>query len=582
MVSAYVRGLQGKDEKKGVIATLKHFAGYSFSEGGRNFAPAHVGRREFMDVFLLPFEMAIKEGGALSVMNAYQDFDGEAPAGSRWLLTEILRERWGFKGFVVADYGAVTFLHMFHRVAAGGAEAAAMALSAGLDVELPNAVEFPGGLKDALEKGIIKEDDIDVSVKRVLERKFRLGLFESPYVDINTIELDLPGERALARTIAEKSITLLSNDGVLPLSKDTGKIAVIGPNADQMMALFGNYSFENHIVSTHYPDSAEEVVSAATVLDVIRERLSDKTVEFVQGCEITGSENTDLENAVEATKNAETAILVLGDKAGHFRQGTVGEGTDTADISLPGDQDRLARAVMETGTPTIIVLLNGRPFAMPEIAENASAIIEAWFPGQEGAGAIADVLFGDINPGGKTTLTFSRTAGAQPCFYNHKLLAKGVPNLPEFEPVFPFGHGLSYTVFEYSDLALSADEVPVDGEFQLGCTVRNTGDVEGEEVVQLYIQDLLASVTRPVKELKGFVRVGLEPGEAKKITFHIHTDMLSFTGIDFKRVVEPGEIKLMLGSSSVDIRLETTITLTGDIREVDEDRVLHSRVEVGR
>jgi beta-glucosidase len=580
MVTSYVKGLQGPDIDQGVIATLKHFAGYSFSEGGRNFAPAHVGRREFMDVFLTPFEMAVKNGGALSVMNAYEDFDGEAPASSRWLLTEILRESWGFEGFVVADYAAVTFLRELHHVASNKAEAAAAALRAGLDIELPNPVEYPEGLRQALENGLITEAEIDLSVSRLLKLKFRLGLFDNPYIDSEAIDMDRSEDQAVAKTVAEKSITLLANDGILPLVKSVEKIAVIGPNADDRMALFGNYSFENHVVSTHFPDAAEQVVSAPTILDILKERLDENRISYTKGCEVMSEELDGLDEAINIARDASVAVLVVGDKAGHFRRGTVGEGTDTADLALPGGQMKLVEAVLDTGTPTVVVLLNGRPFDLSSIKSRAAAILEAWFPGQAGAAVIVDALFGDLNPGGKTTLTFSQGAGTQPGFYNHKFLAGGIPRLPEFEPVFPFGHGLSYTDFEYTDLSLAPREVPVDGEVVISFTIRNVGARPGDEVVQLYFQDLWASVTRPIKELKGFVRLTLQPGQAKRILFTVHADLLSFTGIDYKRIVEPGEFKVMIGASSEDIRLKGEFSLTGDAREVGEDRSLTSRVEI--
>ncbi|GAB4343937.1 MAG: glycoside hydrolase family 3 N-terminal domain-containing protein [Candidatus Abyssubacteria bacterium] len=580
MVTHYVRGLQGDDLTKGIIATLKHFAGYSFSEGGRNFAPAHVGPREFADVFLTPFEMAVKEGGALSVMNAYQDIDGEPPAASRKLLTETLRERWGFKGMVVADYGAVTFLHALHRVAEDRAHAAAMALKAGLDVELPQPAEYPKGLKEALAKGLISQSDIDISLARVLRMKFRLGLFERPYVDTAAIDLNRPDEQELARTIAEKSLTLLKNDGTLPLPHSLRKVAVIGPNAHERMGLFGNYSFENHVVSTHFPDAAEQVVSAPTILEALRKRLSDESVLYAKGCEIMTNESGGIEEAASLARNADVAIVVIGDKAGHFRLGTVGEGTDTADLGLPGAQAKLVDAVISTGTPTVVVLLNGRPYAIPDIAERAAAILEAWFPGQAGANAIVDALFGDINPGGKTTVTFSRGAGAQPAYYNHKFLAAGLPRLPESEPVFPFGHGLSYTSFEYSDLRLSASEITVDGKIEISCNIKNTGDRPGDEVVQLYVQDIHASVSRPVKELKGFVRVTLTPSETKRVSFTLPADLFSFTDIHYRKVVEPGLMRIMLGSSSEDIRLESEFSLTGPVRVLSETRALTSSVTV--
>ncbi|MBW2092890.1 MAG: glycoside hydrolase family 3 C-terminal domain-containing protein, partial [Deltaproteobacteria bacterium] len=382
----------------------------------------------------------------------------------------------------------------------------------------------------------------------------------------------------LAKIIAEKSIILLKNDGTLPLSKSIKKLAVIGPNSNDKMALFGNYSFENHVVSTHFPDAAEQVVSAPTIFEVLRERLSKVRIGYAKGCEVMNAGKENIAEAVTLARESSVALVVVGDKAGHFRQGTVGEGTDTADLALPGRQAQLVKAVIATGTPTIIVLLNGRPFAMKKIADQAAAIVEAWFPGQAGAEAVADVLFGDLNPGGKTTLTFSQGAGAQPSYYNYKFLAHGIPRLPEAEPLFPFGHGLSYTTFEYSDLSLSASEVPVDGVITISCTVRNTGSREGDEVVQLYVQDLYASITRPVKELKGFIRLGFNPDEAKRISFTVSADLLSFTGPDYKKIVEPGAIKVMIGTSSEDIRLTGEFKLTGPVREAGEDRALTSEV----
>ena len=580
MVSHYVKGLQGNDLQKGVIATLKHFAGYSFSEGGRNFAPVHVGQREFSDVFLLPFEMAIKDGGALSVMNAYSDFDGEAPAASRWLLTEVLRNRWNFEGFVVSDYGAISHLHQLHHVAENKTDASAAALKAGLDVELPAPVEYPEGLKDALEKGLITEADIDLSVSRVLKMKFRLGLFENPYVEPSVIELDRPEERTLAKTVAEKSITLLTNNGLLPLPESPGKIAVLGPNADDRMALYGDYSFENHVVSTTSPAEAAKIVTSPTVLDILKKRLPADQLRHARGCDVMGEETDGIAEAVDMARQADIAVVIVGDKAGLFRRGTVGEGTDTADLSLPGAQQQLVESIIETGTPVVVVLVNGRPFAMRTIAEKASAIVEAWFPGQAGAEVIVDVLFGALNPGGKTTLTFSQGAGVMPTYYNHKYLSGGVPRLPEIENVFPFGHGLSYTTFEYVDLTVSDTAVPVDGSVDISCTINNSGDRAGDEIVQLYLHDVVASITRPVKELKGFARLSLMPGEAKRVIFTVSADLLSFTGIDYKRIIEPGIINVMIGSSSKDIRLEGEFTLVGSVREVGENRVLTTEVKV--
>lgn len=578
MVSAYVRGLQGDDPTAGIIATLKHFAGYSFSEAGRNFAPTHVGRRELADVFLLPFEMAVKLAGARSVMNSYQEVDGEQPAASKWLLTEVLREQWGFDGFVVADYGAVTFLHAFAGVAHDGVEASALALRAGLDVELPAPVEFPAGLPAALDAGRVTIDDIDLAVRRVLTAKFRAGIFERPYVDVDAIVMERPDERALATEVAQRSITLLVNDGTLPLDpQTTGRVAVVGPNADEVMALFGNYSFENHLVSTHFADAAD-VVQVPTVLDALRGRFAD--IDHERGCEVMSTDTSGMDAAVTLAAASDVAIVVVGDKAGHFKQGTVGEGTDRTDLMLPGAQEALVHAVAATGTPTVVVLLNGRPFTLGAVVPQVAAIVEAWFPGQDGANVIADVLTGAINPSGKLTVSFPHAVGAEPIVYGHKPMASGFPTQDEFGFVFPFGHGLSYTSFEYSALELDAERVPTDGQVDGRFVLANVGDRQGIEVAQLYVRDPVASITRPVLELKGFVPVALEPGEQREVAFILPTDLLSFTGVDLERIVEPGVIEVKVGASSQDIRLEGTVELTGPTRTCGDDRALVSTVSV--
>jgi len=585
IVSAYVRGLQGDDLREGVVATLKHFAGYSGSEGGRNFAPLHAGPREMAEVFLLPFEMAVKTAGALSVMNGYHDIDGQPCASSYELLTEILRERWGFEGIVVADYGAVWMLESLHGAAADDAEAAAAALGAGLDVELPAARVYPKGIPEALAAGSLTAEIVDRAALRVLRLKLRLGLMERPYVDEGPIVLERDEDRALSREVADASLTLLRNDGVLPLDAERcGRVAVIGPNANDAMALFGNYSFLNH-VTTHF-DEPDAAAGIPTVLDALRERLGPGRVSFAQGCFILradapaepgtallSDDRSGFDAAVTAAREADVAVLVVGDRAGHFRTGTVGEGTDTDDLSLPGVQPELAEAVASTGTPTVVVLVNGRPFDLTGL-DPAMAILEAWFPGQDGAAAIADVLFGVRNPSGRTPVSFSRGAGVQPAYYNHKRLARGVPGMPAFRPLFPFGHGLSYTRFEYADLSLSSRAVPVDGEVEISFQLRNTGQRSGAEVAQLYVHDPAASVTRPVRELKGFARVDLEAGERRRVSFRLHADMLSFIGPGLHRIVEPGTIEVFVGGSSEDTPLQAEFELTGEVRRTSENRVL--------
>ena len=569
--TAYVRGLQGDDLTTGVVATTKHFAGHSFSEGGRNLAPAHVGPREMADVFLLPFEMAVKDGGVRSVMNAYQENDGVPAAASRELLTEILRDRWGFDGIVVSDYFSVGYLHALHGVTAGQAESAAAALHAGIDVELPSPDCYGAPLADAIDRGLVADADLDRAVERMLRLKEELGLFERPYVEVaGTIDVDPPEHRALAYEVAIRSIVLLKNDGVLPLT-DGARLAVIGPNAASGAALLGNYSFENH-VAAHFPD-APPGVAVATIADAL-------SVAAVHGCDVTGDDGSGIDEAVAAAEAAEVAVVVVGDHAGHFGGGTSGEGTDTDDLALPGLQQQLVEAVVGTGTPTVVVLVVGRPYDVQWIAEHAAAVVGAWFPGEEGGTAVADVLLGRVNPSGKTPVTFGRGAGQQPFPHLHKPLSRVGYSRSSTRPVFPFGHGLSYTTFEYGNLTIEPAEVPVDGDVVVSCTVCNTGGREGEEVVQLYVRDPVASVTRPLQELRGFARVALEPGAAACVRFTIPADVLSFTGVDLRRVVEPGRIDVTVGASSEDGRLHGAFTLVGDVREVGERRRLTTGVAV--
>lgn len=583
IVSAYVAGLQGDDLREGIVATLKHFCGYSGSEGGRNFAPLHAGPRELADVFLLPFEMAVKTAGAQSVMNAYQEIDGIPCAASRFLLTETLRERWGFGGVVVADYFAVRMLHQLHRVTETPAQSAVAALRAGLDVELPMTECYQPGLLEALARGDVDLATIDCAVRRVLRMKLALGIFERPYADVEAIELDRPEERALARQVAEESIVLLANDGVLPLAESGARIAVIGPNAADPMALFGNYSFQNHVAS-HFRDRA--IAPAPTVLDALRARFGAARVVHAEGCRILDApgqlsqDRSGIDAAAALAREADVAVLVLGDKAGHFRTGTVGEGTDASELSLPGVQPELVEAVLATGTPTVVVLVNGRPFDLARIAGRAAAIVLAWFPGQDGAAAIAAVLAGDVNPSGKTTLGFARGAGAMPRTHDARRLSEGVPPLPAHAPVFPFGHGLSYTRFEYEALAIEPAQIPTDGEVSVRFRVRNAGARDGVEIAQLYLSDPVASVTRPLHELRGFARVALAAGEAARVELRIPADLCAFTGADLARIVEPGRIEVAIGASSADLRLRGHFDLTGPLRRVGEARAFEPQVRI--
>jgi beta-glucosidase len=548
--TAYVEGLQSS----GVAATVKHFAAYSASEGGRNLAPSHVGPRELEDVFLVPFEMAVRDGGAMAVMNAYQDNDGEPAAASSSLLTGVLRDRWGFEGVVVADYFSVAFLHSLHGVSAGPAESAALALRAGIDVELPNPDCYGEPLLEAVSRGLVAEADVDRAVGRVLRFKDRLGLSEEHAEQTLPVDLDREGDRALARRVAERSVVLLRNEGgVLPLAPGA-RVAVIGPSAEDGLALLGNYSFQHH-VADHLSGSPAgvPVVSVAEGL----------------GAELGAA-------AVTASlDDADVAVVVVADRAGHFGRGTVGEGTDVDDLSLPLGQQAVVEEAVASGLPTIVVLVTGRPYDLTWIAEHVPAIVAAWFPGEEGGAAVAGVLSGRVNPAGRTPLTWGHGAGQQPFTYLHKPLGRAGYVRSSTRPLFAFGHGLSYTTFSYRDLVVPA-EVPVDGEVEVSCTVTNTGGRDGDEVVQLYVRDPVASVTRPVLELKAFLRVALSAGESVGVVFTVPTDMLSFTGVDGRRVVEPGVIEVTVGP------LTGSVVLMGDVRVIDGDRRRFSGARIVR
>jgi beta-glucosidase len=590
MGSAYIRGLQGQDLTQGIVATGKHFVGYGMSEGGMNFAPAHLGTRELHEVFLYPFEAAVKTANLGSMMNAYHELDGIPCGSSRELLTEILRDQWGFEGIVVSDYFAVDMLSYFHHIAKDKQEAAKLGLEAAIDVELPSTDCYGDPLRKAIKDGQISEALVDTCVRRMLRMKFLLGLFENPYVDAGAVVFDTPEQRTLAHEIAQKSIILLKNENeFLPLKKDLSSIAVIGPNADSVRNLLGDYAYPAHIETllqhmkekddmfrTALPDKlelAQDSVSMISVLEAIKRKVSAQTnVYYANGCDVMGESRDGFGEAVEAASKADVAVLVVGDKSGLTKDCTCGESRDRATLGLPGIQDELVRAVYETGTPIVIVLTTGRPLTIPWMAEHIPAILEAWLPGEEGANAIADVLFGDFNPGGKLPMSFPKDIGQIPTFYNHKPSGGRTNWNGDYvdmttKPLFPFGHGLSYTTFEFSNLRIdgaSGDSVTV------GVDVTNVGKRSGDEVVQLYLHDPVASVTRPVKELKGILRLTFQPGEKRTVTFQFSVNQMAFYNRTMDYVVEPGTIEVMVGSSSNDIRLTGTFEIAGQTRSVDK------------
>ncbi|MGH9213270.1 MAG: glycoside hydrolase family 3 N-terminal domain-containing protein [Acidimicrobiales bacterium] len=583
---AFVGGLQGDDLRHGVVATAKHFVGYSASEGGLNWAPAHIPSRELREVYLHPFEAAVAAAELRSVMNAYQELDGVPCAADRNLLTRILREEWGFDGTVVADYFSIRQLASYHRIAADEVEAAAIAVTAGLDAELPSTDCYGAPLIEAVRSGRVNEATVDTAVRRVLRTKFDLGLFEQPYVDVGRAAtlFDTPPQRALAREIAAKSIVLLRNDGVLPLATDVGSVAVIGPNADAARHLFGDYTYPAIIESlleardtdrNPFGMPLDEGFSvdgasarATTVLAALRGRFGSR-VRFAPGCEVVDPSRTGFADAVAVAAAADVAVLVMGDRAGMTDECTSGESRDRATLDLPGVQEHLAREVLATGTPVALVLVAGRPIGSAWLHERCAAVVMAWMPGQEGAGAIADVLGGQVNPGGKLPISFPRTVGQVPVFYGHKASGgrsnwKGDYVETAVTPLYPFGHGLSYTTFSLSAVVAGPTEASWADSVTVEATVANTGDRDGDEVVQLYIRRRRASVTRPVLELKNFVRVPVTSGRSRTVMFQLPLGQTGFYGRDRAYVVEPGEVDVLVGTSSHDLVEAGSVTVVAD------------------
>jgi beta-glucosidase len=571
MGAAYVRGLQGESLANGVIATSKHFVGYGASEGGMNWAPPHLAPRELREVYLYPFEAAVKEAGLASLMNGYHELDGIPCGASHELLTEILRAEWGFDGTVVSDYFAVNQLHTYHQVVGSKAEAAALALEAGIDVELPSTDCYGAPLLEAVQRGLVSQDLLDTVVRRVLTQKFALGLFDNSYVQVEAVQFDTPDQRALARKIAQQSLVLLKNEGnLLPLATHLDSIAVIGPNADSTRNLFGDYSYPAHLESLMEmkanntfgmptPDAVtmeNDFISAVSILQGIKAKVgAGTTVRYAQGCDVLSDSRAGFAEAVEAARSSKLAILVMGDKAGLTDGCTSGEACDRAELTLPGVQAELVRAVYETGTPVVLVLVNGRPVALDWMAEYIPAILVAWFPGEEGGNAVADALFGEVNPGGKLPISFPYTAGQLPVYYGHKPSGgrsqwKGNYVETPSSPQYPFGYGLSYTTFVYSNLRISSGQAKLGDIITISADVQNTGTREGDEVVQLYTHTTHSSVTRPVKELRGFKRVELAPGETRTVTFQLSVNQLGYYDRQMRFGVEPGMIEVIVGRSS--------------------------------
>ncbi|HEY2557040.1 MAG TPA: glycoside hydrolase family 3 N-terminal domain-containing protein [Diaminobutyricibacter sp.] len=631
---AFTKGLQGTDLLEGVIATAKHFLGYAMTEGGQNMAATQVTARELREVYARPFAAAIQLAGLASVMNSYSEIDGIPVGASEAILTGLLRDELGFEGTVVSDYTTVPMLHTRQKVAKDVAEAGVLALKAGLDVELPAAVGYGALLADQVRAGAVSEDILDTSVRRVLRDKFALGLFERPYVDEDPIVLAeiAPQGAELAQRLASESLTLLKNeDAVLPLSRSIQRIAIVGPHADEVGFAFPGYTYPVGLgmlgammmggdgnmagldaMGGEFPPEAmaaagaefgpafavspEEYIrqhyGSITLAEAVRALVPDAEVTVVPGCGVLDSEPQDIDAAVTAASNADVVIAAFGGRGGwFFGANTEGEGSDSAEIDLPRNQRTLLAAVAATGTPVVGVLSTGRPMALTEALPSLSALIHAYYGGQQGTRAIANALFGIENPGGKLPYSMPRHTGQVPIYAGQHNgsgyrrtesdMHKGYRDLPA-TPLFAFGHGLSYTTFAYSDVTLSDTTVDSSGSIEVSVTVRNTGAVTGDEVVQLYFSDTATGLARPAQELVGFRRVALEPGAAQTVTFAVTLDQLAYLGVDGSTwIVEPGPIDVLVGSASDDIRVHERFEVTGPTVTVGRSRSFLSESRLG-
>jgi beta-glucosidase len=557
MAAARVRGFQGDDvaAPDRIFACLKHYVAYGAAIAGRDYNSVDMSEWTLREIYLPPFHAGV-EAGAATVMSAFNLLNGVPTTANPLTLNGVLRGEWGFDGFIVSDWNSVGEL-ITHGYAADAREAARLALDATIDMDMMGDI-YAGQLADVVRAGVVPETLLDASVRRVLRAKFMLGLFEDPYVDPDAESAVILHQDhvAAARDAAAKSMVLLKNEGaLLPLSDDVGSIAVIGPLADNQSDLLGSW---------HARGLSEDVV---TVLAGIRGRAgSATTVTYAQGASVTGPEREGFGEAVEVARAADVAIVVLGE-----REFETGEAASRATPDLPGVQQELLEAVHATGTPIVAVIMSGRPLVIPWLAEHVPAILQAWHPGIQGGNAVADVLWGDVNPSGKLTVSFPRAVGQIPVYYAHHNTGRpptdqrftskylDVPNTP----LYPFGHGLSYTTFEYGDLTLSADTIASDETLTVSATVTNAGTVAGAEVVQLYIRDLVASVVQPVKELQGFTKVFLEPGERQTVQFTLGPPELGFYDQDMQWVVEPGTFRVWVGWNSVE-GLEGSFVVAGD------------------
>ena len=578
--SAYVRGLQ----KNGIVATLKHFAGHSSPRVARNHGPVSMGWREMYDFMLPPFELAIRESKVGSVMNSYTDVDGIPCASSVQLLTDVLHDELGFDGVVVSDYWAISFLEHMHRVAGNKEEAAALALKAGIDVELPATRCYGDDLVSAVRKGLIEEKYVDRSCRRVLLQKVQQGLLDAnwdPANDVSSpvgnVNLDTTENREVALRAARESVILLQNkEGFLPLQNKKLKIALIGPCADDGAAFLGCYSFSNHVMA-QFKDLGMGI-EVPTLKSALEKLLPESEITFVAGVPVKDFDTSGIAAAKKLVDSSDLAIYVVGDRAGLFGRGTSGEGNDVPDLKLPGAQAEMLDTCLDSPVPGLVVSVSGRPYAMGDFVDRAKSVIQAFMPGEEGGTAIAEVITGVISPSGRLPVEIPATISGQPSTYlQPKYGTAGLGMSPvDSIPLFTFGHGLTYTKFDYRNFVVSENSVPSKGEFTASVDVNNSGDRDGIEVVQLYFEDPIAEVARPVIQLLGFARVPLKAGEKKTVTFTVHTDRLSYIGAEYTRIVDPGKITLSVGSSRSNLHFSKDIEIVGQVRSVPFDRVMRT------
>ncbi len=566
MAQTIVETMQGHDLKSPdhVVAVLCHYPGQSQPVSGLERGAMEISERTLRSVFLVPWVAGIKKAGALGVMATYPAIDGVPTHASEWILTKILREELAFDGLVLSEGGGIGTLR-YEGLARNDEEAGALALKAGVDVGISYESAYMQAMTKDIEQGLVPQSLLDRAVRRILKAKFRLGLFENPMVDVARAQQVVNNEehQKLALQAAREGIVLLKNKGnLLPLSKSIDSIAVIGPNADHAKNQLGDYV--SHAV----------LQPIVTILEGIKATVSPQTkVEYVKGCDVVGAKLNEIAKAQEAAKRAKVAVVVVGENewGSAGKTGTDGEGYDVATLELTGMQLDLIRAVYETGTPTVVVLVNGRPLAVRWVAENVPAVVEAWLPGEKGGQAVAEILFGDCNPSGRLTLTVPRHAGQLPVYYNCKPSKTywlehgwGKPYADmDSSPLYEFGYGLSYTEFEYSNLKIEPRTVGTGGMVRVSAEVKNTGSRPGAEVVQLYLHDVIGTVVTPVKELRGFEKVQLQPGEKKTINFAVTPEQMALLNRHMEWVVEPGAFDVMVGHSSKDIRLKGTFEVAG-------------------